>query len=195
MANESGGKPPNIIFALRHFKILTGVHGSFKTQVLILLRGLCGERVCSWIKMSGLTLWWLGMSSLQSKCIKLVWRTQSTREWDERFMASRRKRWPYWFKPHVKLKLMGGKWRHPVSFGFNGASVLMQMAQLFVLTSSSLQPLTVLHTSSRSRKREEVIFLGTLFPPGGIGWNANPAVKAWLWADWKATRLEAALLR
>lgn len=40
----------------------------------------------------------------------------------------------------------------------------MQIAQLFVLTSSSLQPLTVLHTSSRSRRRGEAIFLGTLFP-------------------------------
>lgn len=90
--------------------------------------------------------------------------TLPLRERDERFMASRRKRWPYWFKPHIKLKLMGGKWRHPVSSGFNGASVLMQMAWLFVSTSSSLQLPTMLHTSSHPHKHEEAKFLLNTFP-------------------------------
>lgn len=63
--------------------------------------------------MSGLTAQWLGMSSLQSKCIKLVWRTQSTCPHCYRGMKDLWHSWerrPYRFKSLHKLKLMGGKW-------------------------------------------------------------------------------------
>lgn len=108
-------KPSNIIIALCLFPILPGVHQGFKTWLLILLRGIYSERLCSWIKMSGLTAWWLGMSSLQSKCIKLVWRTQSTRSQSYRGKQMKHlwhpwEQWPYWFRSVVyKLELMGWK--------------------------------------------------------------------------------------
>lgn len=104
--------PLNIIVSLCLFTLLPGVHRSSKTQLLILLRGISSERLCSWIKMSALTVQWLGMSSLQSKCIKLVWLAE-THSGCYRGMKDSwccRERWPYWFKSVYKLKLMAGKW-------------------------------------------------------------------------------------
>lgn len=98
-------RPYNIFVAPCLSTILLRVHHGFKTQLLILLRGIYSERVCSWIKMSGLTVQWLRMSSLQCKCIKLVWRTQSTRSHCYREMKDLWhpwERWPYWFTLQIQ---------------------------------------------------------------------------------------------
>lgn len=135
MADESSG---NLSISLLRsvFKILLGVHHSCKTQLLILLIGIYPGCVRSWIKMSWLTVQWLGMSSLQSKCIKLVWMTQSTHSHCNGGMKDSWhlwERWPYWFKFLYKWKLMHGKWMYCMSPLLRVFEVISPHANLLIL--------------------------------------------------------------